>query len=64
MPGGWNKQCGTCRRAYDVAAWRELRAVETLGVERVQQHLSVPAAWPVEVRRCECGSVLAARSPR
>jgi hypothetical protein len=36
--------------------------VATLPASSVQPHLSVPAGWTVELRRCACGAVLAARS--
>ncbi len=58
----WPKGCGVCRRSYDAAAWRALPAVSTLSPASVQEHLSVPAVWAVELRRCACGAVLAARS--
>jgi hypothetical protein len=51
-----------CRRSYDVAAWSALPSVSTLPVSSVQAHLSVPAAWTVELRQCSCGAVLAART--
>ncbi len=60
--GAWNKACGVCRRVYDVAAWARLAAVATLPPQIVQAHLSVPAAWTVELRTCGCGAVLAART--
>jgi hypothetical protein len=34
-----------------------------LPLARVQEHLSVPAAWTVELRQCVCGAVLATRGP-
>lgn len=60
--GGWVKGCGVCRRTYDVSAWSTLPAVATLPPTSVQAHLSVPAGFAVELRRCPCGAVLAARS--
>jgi hypothetical protein len=58
----WSKACGHCRRTYDVAAWARLPAVATLPPQSVQAHLSVPASWTIELRRCACSAVLAARS--
>ena len=58
----WSKSCGHCRRAYETAQWEALPMVTALAPSSVQAHLSVPAAWTVELRRCACGSVLAARS--
>lgn len=58
----WSKSCGQCRRAYETAQWEALPIVTALAPSSVQAHLSVPAAWTVELRRCACGSVLAARS--
>ncbi len=58
----WSKSCGRCRRAYEIAQWESLPIVTTLAPASVHAHLSVPAAWTVELRRCACGSVLAARS--
>jgi hypothetical protein len=58
----WPKGCGVCRRAYDEASWRTLPSVSTLPPASVQAHLSVPAQWAVELRRCSCGAVLAARA--
>ena len=46
------KRCGVCRRSYDVAGWNGLVIVKTLPPSSVQAHLSVPAAWTVELRRC------------
>ena len=61
--GPWSKSCGHCRRAYDTRAWEALALVTTIAPVTVQEHLSVPAAWTVELRRCACGSVLAVRRP-
>ena len=58
----WSKSCGHCRRAYESAQWEALPIVTALSPASVQAHLSVPAAWTVELRRCACGSTLAARS--
>ena len=58
----WSKSCGHCRRAYETVQWEALPIVTALAPSSVQAHLSVPAAWTVELRRCGCGSVLAARS--
>jgi hypothetical protein len=58
----WSKSCGHCRRTYETAQWAALPMVTALAPASVQAHLSVPAAWTVELRRCACGSVLAARS--
>ena len=58
----WSKSCGHCRRAYEAAQWEALPVVTALSPASVQAHLSVPAAWTVELRRCACGSTLAARS--
>jgi hypothetical protein len=59
---GWTKACGRCRRFYEVAAWRDLPQFATLPPTSVQPYLSVPAEWTVEIRRCVCGALLAARS--
>jgi hypothetical protein len=56
------KGCGVCRRSYDAAGWSRLDVVKTLPAESVQAHLTVPALWAVELRRCTCGAVLARRS--
>jgi hypothetical protein len=61
-PAAWPKGCGVCRRTYDAVAWKTLPGVSTLSPASVQAHLSVPAGWAVELRRCFCGAVLAARS--
>ncbi len=58
----WSKSCGRCRRIYEAAEWESLTIVTALAPASVQAHLSVPAAWTVELRRCACGSTLAARS--
>jgi len=58
----WSKSCGHCQRSYETAAWEALPIVMALAPASVQAHLSVPAAWTVELRRCGCGSVLAVRS--
>jgi hypothetical protein len=58
----WCKSCGHCRRNYGTSQWEALPIVTALAPASVQAHLSVPAAWTVELRRCACGSVLAARS--
>jgi hypothetical protein len=58
----WPKGCGVCRRSYDAAAWTALPTVSTLPASSVQAHLSVPAAWTVELRQCTCGAILAART--
>jgi hypothetical protein len=60
--GRWVKGCGVCRRTYDESGWSALPAVATLPPTSVQAHLSVPAGFAVELRRCTCGAVLAARS--
>jgi hypothetical protein len=59
---GRTKGCGVCRRTYDAAGWNGLAVVKTLPAESVQAHLTVPAVWAVELRRCACGAVLARRS--
>jgi hypothetical protein len=59
----WTKACGLCPRSYSPTEWSTLPEMATLPVASVQAHLSVPAAWGVELRRCACGAVLAARSP-
>jgi hypothetical protein len=59
----WCKSCSACRRAYDRAEWMTLPVIESLPQATVQSHLSVPAAWTVELRKCACGARLAARSP-
>jgi hypothetical protein len=58
----WRKACGRCRRSYEYASWRDLPECATLPPARVQPYLSVPAQWTVEIRRCTCGALLAARS--
>ncbi len=58
---GWTKACGQCRRAYELPAWRDLPQFATLPSTSVQPYLSVPAQWAVEIRRCACGALLAAR---
>jgi len=60
-PHAWSKACGVCRRTYDAGQWPRLPSVAMLPVQSVQAHLSVPAAWTVELRQCACGAVLAAR---
>jgi hypothetical protein len=42
--------------------WSRLPAVAMLPPQSIQAHLTVPAAWTIELRRCVCGAVLAARS--
>jgi hypothetical protein len=59
----WAKACGVCPRSYSSLEWSALPSMATLPVASVQTHLSVPAAWGVELRRCTCGAVLAARAP-
>jgi hypothetical protein len=56
------KRCGVCRRSYDGAAWNGLAIVKTLPSSTVQAHLSVPAGFSVELRRCSCGATLARRT--
>jgi hypothetical protein len=58
----WSKTCARCGRGYDSAPWELLELVLTLPQSSVQRHLTVSAEWRVEVRRCECGSMLAARA--
>jgi hypothetical protein len=58
----WSRSCGHCRRAYEAAQWEALPVVTALPPASVQAHLSVPAAWTVELRQCACGSMLATRS--
>jgi hypothetical protein len=58
----WSKSCGRCCRAYEAAQWESLPILEALAPATVQAHLSVPAAWTVELRRCACGAMLAIRS--
>jgi hypothetical protein len=55
------KGCGVCRRSYDGAGWEGLALVTTLPSSSVQAHLTVPAGWSVELRRCLCGATLARR---
>jgi hypothetical protein len=57
----WSKTCARCGRTYDAAPWDSLELVLTVPQSGVQQHLTVPAPWRVEVRRCACGAMLAAR---
>jgi hypothetical protein len=58
----WCKSCGACQRRYGSAEWGRLPLITSLPHDRVQPHLSVPAVWTVELRRCDCGAELAARS--
>jgi hypothetical protein len=58
----WSKGCGVCRRTYGVPEWNALPVVALLPPASVQAHISVPASWTVELRRCACGAVLAARA--
>ena len=58
----WSKSCGVCQRAYGSKQWEALPIVASLPPASVQSHLSVPAAWTVELRSCVCGARLAARS--
>jgi hypothetical protein len=58
----WSKSCGGCQRRYGSAEWGTLPLVASLPHASVQTHLSVPAVWTVELRRCACGVDLAARS--
>ena len=60
-PASWSKACARCGRSYGPAPWESLELVFTVPPSGVQQHLSVPAQWRVEVRRCACGAMLAAR---
>jgi hypothetical protein len=60
---GWSKACGLCPRSYSMHEWSALPAMAMLPQSSVQAHLSVPAVWGVELRRCACGAVLAARTP-
>jgi hypothetical protein len=57
----WSKGCGSCRSTYGSAAWAALPLAFSLASATVQAHLTVPAAWTVEVRRCACGAMIAAR---
>ncbi len=59
----WSKACGVCPRSYGAYEWSALPAMAMLPRSSVQAHLSVPAVWGVELRRCTCGAVLAARAP-
>ena len=58
----WSKSCGACRRSYGSTEWGTLPVIASLPQASVQTHLSVPAVWTVELRRCACGAELAARS--
>jgi hypothetical protein len=58
----WSKSCAACRRSYGSAEWGTLPLVFCLPHASVQSHLTVPAVWTVELRRCACGAELAARS--
>jgi hypothetical protein len=58
----WSKSCGVCQRTYGSAQWEALPVVESLEPAAVQAHLSVPAVWSVELRRCACGATLATRT--
>jgi hypothetical protein len=58
----WSKSCPACRRSYSTAEWGTLPVIASLPHASVQTHLSVPAVWTVELRRCACGAELAARS--
>jgi hypothetical protein len=57
----WSKTCARCGRGYGSAPWESLELVLTLPASAVQRHLTVSAEWRVEVRRCTCGTMLAAR---
>ncbi len=59
----WSKGCGSCRSTYGSAAWAALPLAFSLASSTVQAFLTVPAAWTVEVRRCPCGAMMAARGP-
>jgi hypothetical protein len=59
----WSKSCGGCRRTYGAAEWANLPALASLPPASVQPHLTVPASWTVELKRCSCGAMLAARNP-
>jgi hypothetical protein len=60
MPS-WSKTCACCGRTYGATPWESLELVLTVPQAGVQQHLTVPAPWRVEVRRCGCGAMLATR---
>jgi hypothetical protein len=60
-PPPWTKNCGSCRRIHSASEWQVLPVVESLPPSVVQSHLSVPALWEIELRRCPCGATLAAR---
>jgi hypothetical protein len=60
--GTWTKACARCLRAHDARAWGALALVTTVSPANVQEHLSVEAGWGLEVRRCDCGALLATRA--
>lgn len=55
------KRCGVCARAFDVDAWRRLPEVARVSSAEVRPYLSVAADWEIDLRRCTCGALLAAR---
>ena len=57
----FRKRCGVCARSFTADAWAALPVVATLPSSRIQEHLSVSAAWAIELRSCACGAVLASR---
>jgi len=57
------RRCGVCGRTYEGDAWNGLAVLGTLPPASVQPHLSVAAAWAIDLRSCVCGAVLAARRP-
>jgi hypothetical protein len=56
------KHCGVCGRTFEPDDWEELAPVAVLAPASVRPHLSVATDWGVDVRRCACGAVIAARS--
>ena len=54
------RSCAACGARHEPQTWQELPLVTTLEPTQIQAHLSIPAPWSVELRRCPCGNVLAA----
>jgi hypothetical protein len=52
--------CTGCGRAHDASSWRRLELVDRIARDRLA---AVVTSWPaeiaVEVRRCNCGDLMA-----
>jgi hypothetical protein len=59
--GASHARCAVCGVSYEHGAWTALPLVGSVSPSGVRMHLSVPAEWSVEVRRCSCGAELARR---